>query len=72
MRRFGMTTSKRIFYVALILLLVLCLCTALFSCKKTPPAEDPGGEQPSGPALPEAPDNGKEPDPRQEGDTYRY
>lgn len=64
---------KRFFCTALILLLAILLCAALFSCRKKPaddnPKKDPAKEdvnQPESPAE-EDPSN-----PKKDGDTYRY
>lgn len=63
---------RRVLCTVLVFLLVLCLCTMLFSCKKKP-AENPSDpENPNTPASPETPDQGTEENERQDGDTYRY
>lgn len=68
-----MKQMKRVFLSALLLLLVLLLCMALFSCKKKPegdnPKEDPKKEDTN---QPDSPTEEEDLNPRKDGNTYRY
>lgn len=64
---------KRFFCTVLIFLLVLFLCTALFSCEKKPvdnsPEDDPKKEDTN---QPDSSRVEEDLNPRKDGDTYRY